>query len=135
MEDKGKNGAPKNRVAAQVPDQVPASAPVAPVAPVAVKPQQVKHPATEANYLAAQIHELRVKIMNQRNELIEKAKSILQRDQIILQKDQVIAKMETAAAEEDNKQLRAEHGLAPGRTLHKDDVTGEVYWLGDPIGD
>ena len=31
--------------------------------------------------------------------------------------------------DEQNKILREEHGLKFDKTIHKDDVTGEVYWL------
>jgi hypothetical protein len=86
-------------------------------------------PATEAAYLAAELHEAKRRLLVMRNEVLGKAKQLVQKDQIILQREQTILQLETKIIEQENKLLRAAHGLDFGRTIHKDDVTGEVYYL------
>lgn len=122
MEDKNRNGTPKNRIAAGQSLPTPQPQP---------QSDQVRTPAGQEDWLAAQLHEARIKATNLRAELIEKTKQLLQRDQLLFVKEQQIHKLETVAMEAENKQLREAHGLALGRTIHKDDVTGEIYWMGE----
>lgn len=86
-------------------------------------------PATKADYLAAQLHEAQGKLLDLRNEILGMRQQALQKDQVILQREQQILALEAREIERNKKRLRDEHGLAVGRTLEKDDETGEVFWL------
>lgn len=120
MEDRLKNnGAGKNRMTEPVKS---ADKPV---------PPKTRTPATQADFLAAQLHEARTKLASARAELLDKAKLLLQKDQLLLQREQRILQLESAIVDEEYKKLRDTHGLALGRTIHRDDATGEVYWFGD----
>lgn len=91
-----------------------------------------KTPATLAAYLACALHEERGKHAVTRSEIIELKRAMLKKDQAILERDQKILGLELAAVEQDNEKLRETHGISFGRTIHKDDETGEVYWLDSP---
>jgi hypothetical protein len=95
------------------------------------KPSPTKIPATQADWLASHLHEARLKITTIRAELIERTKQLISKDQRILQLENRILQLESANVDEENKELRAAHGLSLGRTLHRDDATGDVYWLDD----
>lgn len=86
-------------------------------------------PATEATYLAAQLHEVRSKLVNMRQVVIQKDQQLLQKENELLKKSAIILQLESKVVDEENRKLREEHGLKFDKTIHKDDETGEVYWL------
>jgi hypothetical protein len=93
------------------------------------KPEQKKIPASVADYLAAQLHEAQGNIVDLRSNSISLRQALLQKDQIILNLEKKIFAMEAQEVEKLKIQLREDHGLTFGRTLKKDDETGEVFWL------
>lgn len=93
------------------------------------KPEQKKTPASVADYLAAQLHEAQGNIVDLRSNSISLRQALLQKDQIILNLEKKIFALEAQEVEKLKIQLREDHGLTFGRTLKKDDETGEVFWL------
>jgi hypothetical protein len=68
-----------------------------------------------------QLHQARLEIVNLRNRLGEQLKTVaaLQAENFALQGKLI---------EHDNAQLRSQFGLETGRTIHRDDDTGEIWW-------
>jgi hypothetical protein len=98
-------------------------------------PTEKRIPATEADYLAAQLHEARSKLLELRGESLQKSKLLAQKDQIIIQREETILALEGKLLDIDQQKLRESHGLEFGRTLKRDDETGDVYWLEKPAGE
>jgi len=110
------------------------------------KPGTKKVPASEAEYLAVSLHEARANLIEARATSFTKDKALLGKDDEIMvlrqellksQKECHNLRIKVAAInekvlQEKNAELRETHGLAEGRTIHKDDVTGEVFWL-EPV--
>lgn len=86
-------------------------------------------PATEADYLAAQLHQARSQLVAFKQTIITKDKALLQKDLQLLAKDEKILQLEIKMVDEQNASLREEHKLEFDKTIHKDDKTGEIYWL------
>lgn len=92
-------------------------------------------PATEADWLAGQLHEARANNCELRTELFDKELRLIEKDQKIIE---LRKELQTMRADRINKatqeigtknaELREKHGLLVGRTLRRDDDTGEVYW-------
>ena len=92
-------------------------------------------PASEADWLAGQLHEARANNCDLRNTLLQRDKSIIEKDQAIITLRQRLLKLtadnlnkSNDEVNKSNAELREKHGLVIGRTLRRDDVTGEVYW-------
>ena len=86
-------------------------------------------PATEADYLAAQLHQARSQLVQFKQTILAKDEAILQKDLQLIQKDKAILALEAKMVDEQNATLRTQHSLQFDKTIHKDDETGEVYWL------
>lgn len=100
--------------------------------------QPERIPANEQTWTAVQVHELRAENIDLQTKLLGKEQAIIEKDQMILQLRQQLLneqnlrlRDERKKADEINAKLREEHNITLGRTLHKDDKTGEVYWLVD----
>jgi hypothetical protein len=77
--------------------------------------------ATNEDYLAVQLHQARADCNDLRKALVAEKETNLKLRA-------AVAKLEIAAVERDNTELRKQHGLEMGRTIHRDDATGEVWW-------
>jgi hypothetical protein len=86
-------------------------------------------PATEADYLAAMLHQARSQLVQFKQALLAKDKQLLEKDLQLLGKDEKIFQLETKMVDDQNAMLRNNHALKFDQTIHKDDETGEVYWL------
>lgn len=86
-------------------------------------------PAKKEDWYAAQTHQMRSAMLTQRKEILAKNKVIGQLQAQIATLEERLLPMEEEKLELENAKLRDEHGLDFGRTIHKDDKTGEVYFL------
>jgi len=82
-----------------------------------------------ADYLAAQLHEAQSNIMDLRAAQMNMRQALLQKDQVILNLETRILNLEAKEVEKLKEQLRETHGLRMGRTMKKDEKTGEIFWL------
>jgi len=89
---------------------------------------------SEADYLAAQLHEARAQLLVLRGELLAKQRLLVQKDQIIVQREETILVLESRLIEQENAKLRETHNLDFGKTFHKEEETGKVYWV-EPTGE
>lgn len=96
----------------------------------------VKIPATQADWLAAQLHESRGDIIDLKNALLAKDNILLEKDKEILSLKQIIHTLERkladvrhSALEAKNDELRKEFGFELGRRIEKDDESGDVFWF------
>jgi len=85
--------------------------------------------ATVADYLAAQLHEAQGNIMDLRTQAMSFRQVLLQKDQVILNLEKKILQLESREVEKLKEQLRDDHGLTFGRTMEKNDETGEIFWV------
>lgn len=92
-------------------------------------PNFEKVPASAEEYTAVQLHQARVETNTLRRQMIEQQKVNLQKDQAIAQLKSRILEMEIKAAEKDNLNLRGAYSLQDGKTIHRDESTGETFWL------
>jgi hypothetical protein len=84
---------------------------------------------SDADFLAAELHQQRVVNMELRKQVLQKNAQILKLQQTVIQKDEQLLAAEEKQLETNNTTLREKHGLRLGETLHKDDQTNEVYYL------
>jgi len=97
--------------------------------PVETAASKKRTPATVADYLAAQLHEAQGNIMDLRTQAMSFRQVLLQKDQVILNLEKKILQLESREVEKLKEQLREDHGLAFGRTMEKNDETGEIFWV------
>ena len=119
----GKSNQKSNNKRMQVTETVPVTANISEVGKTQADVMTPKRElASIADFHAAQLHEAKGQIMELRAENLKLR-------QLLLQKEQVILNLERETSEKEKAQLRKDHGLALGRALHRDDKTGEVYWV------
>lgn len=101
-------------------------------------PQKEKIPAGPETWTAVQMHELRAENVELQAKLLEKDQIILAKEQAILALRQKLHVQQSKnlddvrkKADELNAKLREDYDITVGRTLHRDDKTGEIYWLVD----
>ena len=130
---KKRNGGPpmKNRMG-----DVPNEGELSKVNGAAPGPQRI--PGTAADWLAAQNHELRADNCDLRDKVMDRDGIIIKKDQLILTLRQKLHQLEVEksqrerkTAETTNAKLRETHGLILGRSIHRDDTTGDVYFTVD----
>lgn len=93
-------------------------------------PQRVA--ATEADYLAVQLHQARAAAIELRKALITKEATVAEQQLTIGRLRQQLIQMEIAAEEKENTSLRKTFKLEMGKTIHRDEATGSVWWESTP---
>ena len=97
-------------------------------------------PGELSAYLAAQLHQVRDQLIESKALVLEKAKLAVAAQKIALEKDEKIIELEirllqaearTSGAE--NVKLREDHGLELTIPIHRDEKTGDVYYLESEI--
>ena len=106
--------------------------------PVPAETTQERIPAAEGTWEAVQIHELRAENCDLQAKVLERDQLVIKKDQIILALREKLLGHEKKSlaslrekANELNTKLRADHDIRVGGKLHKDDDTGQVFWLVD----
>lgn len=85
--------------------------------------------ASKEDYLAVQLHQARVDCNDLRKLLKRLRKALLEKDKIISNLHEKLIELEIQAAEKENESLRSTYALEMGKTIKRDDATGEVWWI------
>ena len=117
----------KKRAARSIPQkkvQVPADG---------VKPPKgkTKRAGTEAEWVATLLHNERALVNDLRRELLQKEQAFLNLQVANSKLKAKNLEYEIAAKERDMEVLRKDYNITVGSTIHKDDKTGEIYYLED----
>jgi hypothetical protein len=95
---------------------------------------------SEVDYLAAELHACRDQLIDAKNKVLEKSMVAVKAQKLALAKDEAIIALEARLLQQEaqtttkaNIKLREKHGLLLDARLHKDDDTGEVYYLEEEI--
>lgn len=95
--------------------------------PEAEEPERI--PATQADLLAVQLHQAREDKNTLRQQLLANQKQLVGLQTQVGALNQRILQLEMLADDKANTDLRKEHEFELGRSIHKDDETGDIYWL------
>jgi len=89
-------------------------------------------PATEADYLSVLLHQALDEQNALRRALVEKEQEIVNLRVGAGKREARIQELEITAAEAKMDAIRKERGLTLGRSINKNDETGEITWVNQP---
>jgi len=102
------------------------------VEPAKKKDEPTKTPATEADYISVMYHQALDTQNGLRKSLMDKEQEIVNLRVALGKKEVEIRNLEIAAAEAAMGETRKKRGMKLGRSIEKDDETGEIHWIDQP---